>query len=57
MQELADQVGTAIAHASLFAQSQNLAIELQRVNGNLMQKHRELEEARHQAEEASQPQK
>lgn len=53
VQELADQVGTAIAHASLFAQSQNLAIELQRVNGNLMQKHRELEEARHQAEEAS----
>ncbi len=53
MQELADQVGTAIAHASLFAESQNLAIELQRVNGNLMQKHRELEEARHQAEEAS----
>ena len=53
MQELADQVGTAIAHASLFAESQNLAIELQRVNSNLLQKHRELEEARHQAEEAS----
>jgi len=53
MKELADQVGTAIAHASLFAESQNLTIELQRVNGNLMQKHRELEEARHQAEEAS----
>ena len=53
VQELADQVGTAIAHASLFAKSQNLAIDLQRVNGNLMQKHRELEEARHQAEEAS----
>lgn len=53
MQELADQVGTAIAHASLFAESQNLAIELQRVNNNLLQKHRELEEARHQAEEAS----
>jgi signal transduction histidine kinase len=53
MQELADQVGTAIAHASLFAESQALATEVQRVNRNLLQKHRELEEARHQAEEAS----
>lgn len=46
VQELADQVGTAIAHAGLF-------IELQRANGNLMQKHREVEDARKQAEEAS----
>lgn len=53
VQELADQVGTAIAHATLFSESQTLANELQRVNDNLMQKHRELEEARHQAEEAS----
>ena len=53
MQELADQVGTAIAHASLFAESQDLATQLRRVNHNLVQKHRELEEARHQAEEAS----
>lgn len=53
MQELADQVGTAIAHASLFAESQALATELQRVNSDLRQKHRELEEARHQAEAAS----
>jgi signal transduction histidine kinase len=53
MQELADQVGTAIAHASLFSESQTLATELQRVNCDLRQKHRELEEARHQAEAAS----
>jgi signal transduction histidine kinase len=53
MQELANQVGTAIAHARLFAESQELAHQLQKVNHNLVQKHRELEEARHQAEEAS----
>lgn len=51
--ELADQVGTAIAHASLIAASQSLAAELQRANSNFLQKHRELEEARCQAEEAS----
>jgi signal transduction histidine kinase len=45
VQELADQVGTAIAHAGLF-------IELQRANNSLKHKHRELEEARRQAEEA-----
>ncbi|MEM6423715.1 MAG: ATP-binding protein [Cyanobacteria bacterium P01_D01_bin.128] len=50
--ELADQVGTAIAHATLFSESQSLAIELQRVNDSLMQKHRELEDARRQAEDA-----
>lgn len=53
MRELADQVGTAIAHATLFAASQSLASELQRANSSLLQKHRELEEARQQAEEAS----
>lgn len=53
MRELADQVGTAIAHANLFNASQSLAAELQRVNSSLLQKHRELEEARRQAEEAS----
>jgi signal transduction histidine kinase len=46
-------VGTAIAHATLFAESQALAKELQRVNANLMQKHRELEEAHHHAEAVS----
>jgi len=53
MHDLADQVGTAIAHANLFSASQSLTEELQRVNSSLMQKHRELEEARHQAVEAS----
>jgi signal transduction histidine kinase len=53
VQELADQVGTDIAHATLFAESQTLAGELQEANARLLQKHRELEEARHQAEEAS----
>ncbi|MBF2028624.1 MAG: GAF domain-containing protein [Oscillatoriales cyanobacterium C42_A2020_001] len=53
VQELADQVGTAIAHANLIAASQALATELQRANSNLLQKQRDLEEARRQAEEAS----
>jgi signal transduction histidine kinase len=53
VQELADQVGTDIAHATLFAESQTLAVELQEANSRLLQKHQELEEARHQAEEAS----
>jgi signal transduction histidine kinase len=51
--ELADQVGTAIAHASLFEESRALAEKLQAVNQSLRQKHEELEEARRQAEEAS----
>lgn len=50
--ELADQVGTAIAHATLFSEGQALAVELQRANDSLIQKHRELEEARRQAEDA-----
>ncbi len=53
VQELADQVGTAIAHANLISASQSLATEVQKANSNLLQKHRELEEAREQAEEAS----
>ncbi|WP_448572728.1 sensor histidine kinase [Trichothermofontia sp.] len=52
LQELAEQVGTAIAHATLFAESQALASELQRVNSDLMRQHQALEEARRQAEEA-----
>lgn len=52
MQDLADQVGTAIAHASLFTDSQALATELREANFKLLQKHRELEVARSQAEEA-----
>ncbi|PSB29266.1 GAF domain-containing sensor histidine kinase [Stenomitos frigidus] len=53
MQEMADQVGTAIAHATLFTASNTLTADLQRANASLIQKHRELEEARRQAEEAS----
>jgi signal transduction histidine kinase len=53
IQELADQVGTGIAHATLFAESRDLASELQRANESLMQKHHELEEAHKEAEEAS----
>ncbi|OLP17251.1 histidine kinase [Leptolyngbya sp. 'hensonii'] len=53
VRELADQVGTAIAHATLFSDSHALTVELQRVNDSLVQKHRELEEAHQQAEEAS----
>ncbi|WP_448561631.1 sensor histidine kinase [Trichothermofontia sp.] len=52
LQELAEQVGTAIAHATLFAESQALASELQRVNADLMKQHQALEEARMQAEQA-----
>lgn len=52
MQDLADQVGTAIAHATLFTDSQALATELRETNFKLLQKHRELEIARSQAEEA-----
>lgn len=53
IQEFADQVGTGIAHASLFTASQDLAVELRRTNGRLIQKHHELEEAHQRAEEAS----
>jgi len=53
VQELADQVGTAIAHASLIAASRALTDELQRANSTLLQRQRDLEEARRQAEEAS----
>jgi signal transduction histidine kinase len=53
IQELADLIGTDIAHATLFAESQNLAEELQRANIRLQQKHQELELAHQQAEEAS----
>jgi signal transduction histidine kinase len=53
VQELADQVGTAIAHANLIADSQSLAEKLQSANHRLLQKQRDLEEARRQAEEAS----
>ncbi len=53
IQELADQVGTGIAHAHVFAESLNLTADLQRANADLLKQHEELEEARQQAEEAS----
>lgn len=53
IRELADQVGTGIAHATLFSNSLTLASELRRANETLVQKHTELELARKQAEEAS----
>jgi signal transduction histidine kinase len=52
LNELADQVGTAIAHAQLFGESHALARQLQQANTRLVEKHRELEEARRQAEAA-----
>ncbi|MGB7247776.1 MAG: ATP-binding protein [Phormidesmis sp.] len=60
IQDLTDQVGTAIAHAKLFRDSKNITQEL-RVksqalrcsNEELMRKHDELEEAKQHAEEAS----
>ncbi len=61
IQELTDQVGTAIAHAKLFNDSQNITQELRKksqalrqINDELRRKHDELEEAKRQAEEASQ---
>ncbi|MBD2077927.1 GAF domain-containing protein [Phormidium sp. FACHB-592] len=53
MQEVADQVGTAIAHASLFSASNALTADLKQANSRLLQKHHELEEAKQQAEAAS----
>ncbi len=53
IQELADQVGTGIAHANVFAESLNLTADLRRANADLVKQHEELEEARQQAEEAS----
>lgn len=52
--DLADQVGTAIAHATLFGESHALAVKLQQANASLMEKQREFQEARRQAEEARQ---
>ncbi|MEO0769648.1 MAG: ATP-binding protein, partial [Cyanobacteria bacterium J06649_4] len=60
IQELTDQVGTAIAHAKLFTESKNITQELRtkskalrQSNNELMRKHDELEAAKRQAEEAS----
>lgn len=53
LKEIADQVGTGVAHATLLEESRNLAAELQCANESLMERHREIEEARQQAEAAS----
>ncbi|MEM9772672.1 MAG: ATP-binding protein, partial [Cyanobacteria bacterium P01_D01_bin.73] len=53
LRELSDQVGTAIAHAKLFAESQTLTNELRDKNLSLLKKQHELEDARQQAEEVS----
>lgn len=53
LKDLADQVGTGVAHANLFTDSRNLAAKLQRANASLREQHKEVEEARQQAEEAS----
>ena len=60
VQELTDQVGTAIAHAKLYQASRDISdelriksYELHEKNDQLRRKHDELEEARRQAEEAS----
>lgn len=60
VQELTDQVGTAIAHAKLFNAKSDIARELRKkssalrqTNDELMHKHDELKEAKQQAEEAS----
>lgn len=50
--DLADQVGTAVAHAQRFAESHALAIKLQQANVSLLEKQREFQEAQRQAEEA-----
>ena len=60
VQELTEQVGTAIAHAKLFSESRAIARELRTksealhcTNDELRRKHDELEAAKRQAEEAS----
>ncbi|MEB3313628.1 MAG: ATP-binding protein [Cyanobacteriota bacterium] len=50
--DLADQVGTAIAHARVFSESHTLARQLQQANASLLERQRESEEAHRQAEEA-----
>jgi signal transduction histidine kinase len=53
LKEIADQVGTGVAHATLLEESRNLAAEVQRANETLIERNREIEEARQQAEAAS----
>lgn len=53
LREIADQVGTGVAYATLLEETRSLAAELQRANEILVQQHQELEDARQQAEAAS----
>lgn len=53
LREIADQVGTGVAYATLLEETRTLAAELQRANEILVQQHQELEDARQQAEAAS----
>ncbi|MBD2103798.1 GAF domain-containing protein [Leptolyngbya sp. FACHB-261] len=53
VREVAGQLGSAIAYATLQARLQTLEIQLQKINADFSQRYRELEEARKQAEEAS----
>lgn len=53
LREIADQVGTGVAYATLLEETRSLAAELQRANEILVQQHQDLEEARQQAEAAS----
>ncbi len=53
VQEVAAQLGTAIAHTRLQNRVQTCDSQFQRLNAEFAQRYRELEEARKQAEEAS----
>ncbi|WP_416674086.1 ATP-binding protein [Egbenema bharatensis] len=53
LMEIADQVGTGVAYSMLLEETRTLASELQQANESLVQQHKELEEARLQAEDAS----
>ncbi len=53
VQEVADQVGAALAHSQSHAENQAIQRKLQQVKDDFRQKHQELEEAHRQAEEAS----
>ena len=53
LQQVADQAGTAIAHALLLEESRLLVADLEQVNDSLMRQQSDLEEARQQAEAAS----
>ncbi|MEO0409376.1 MAG: ATP-binding protein [Cyanobacteria bacterium P01_A01_bin.135] len=53
LEEFVRQIGTGIAHATLFAESRDLAMDLLQANEQLLKKHDELEEAHQQAQKAS----